>query len=329
MTTRGLGLGLTMRNRLPLAIIGGCVVIMASQHLRARTGAALARSVEATSGADELGILLSRVGAPGALAISQFKKAGMQDVTPHSLTADQRRKVAVALAALPKLTRHVLALRLHTLAFLDGIPGEGTGLTSPASVPGLYDISLRTSVIDESLIQFLTTKEALVFLNDGTGASVTVTGTGADAVTYVLLHESAHILDKVCNITGSSDESFESNVWRNDRELAPALAGVTPKTHFRGGGRLPLTQAPAVYDALARTPFVSLYATANRKEDFAELLAWQNVAARPQGDLVITEENAGAGTSRRWHPLESSGVRVRFARLSNLLGSPMTCRGLF
>jgi hypothetical protein len=77
--------------------------------------------------------LMERVGEPTADDITTFKKAGMQDVTPHILTGEERMAVEAALASLPSLKKHVLQHNLNKLAFVDGIPGEGTGFTSPSA----------------------------------------------------------------------------------------------------------------------------------------------------------------------------------------------------
>ncbi len=271
--------------------------------------------------------LLSRVATPSPLAVEVFKHAGMQGVTPHLLTDRERGKIAAALAVLPELNRHVLASRLHALAFVDGIPGEGTGLTSPAAQPGMFDITLRASVIDEPLSQFLTIKENRVFSHSDSGIAVKVTGTGTNALGYVLLHESSHVVDKTCGITGAATSGFDIGMWTSYKDLVPALAAITPKTHFRGGSPLALAQAAAIYDALSKTPFVSLYSTASREEDFAELVAWREMSQAHQADLVITVDNARNGEQRQWRPLSFPGVRARFAQLEKLYASPIGCRG--
>ena len=59
------------------------------------------------------------------------------------------------------------------------------------------------------LSTFLTTKEQRVFRDDGSGNTVAVMGTGTDAVTYVLLHESTHVADFVCGMT----KHPENGIW--------------------------------------------------------------------------------------------------------------------
>jgi hypothetical protein len=83
------------------------------------------------------GSLINRIAPPPQHVVDTFVGAGMKEVRTHSLTDIERAKVENALASLPELHRKVLEEHLHTLGFLDGIPGEGTGLTSPSDHPGL------------------------------------------------------------------------------------------------------------------------------------------------------------------------------------------------
>ena len=175
-------------------------------------------------GETDVAALMERVGAPSPGAVAEFKSAGMEEVRAHALTAAERAKVESVLASLPELNRRVLEKRLHSLAFVDGIPGEGTGLTSPFGKTGRYDITLRASILEEPLTTFLTTKEQRVFREDGSGTAVTVAGTGTDAVTYVLLHESTHVTDFVCGITKQPQSGFGAGVWASQKAMVPGLA---------------------------------------------------------------------------------------------------------
>ena len=93
--------------------------------LYAQPGATSAARMTSGTGAADAEALLSRVAKPSDLATNEFKKAGMQGVAPYTPTDEERGKIKAALASLPDQNRHVLALRLHALAFVDGIPGEG------------------------------------------------------------------------------------------------------------------------------------------------------------------------------------------------------------
>jgi hypothetical protein len=269
--------------------------------------------------------LMDRVAEPAKDDIDTFKKAGMQNVSPHRLTPGERKAVEAALAALPALNKRVLERHLHNLAFVDGIPGEGTGLTSPNKKTGLSDITLRASVIDESLTTFLTNKERRVYKRDGSEMTITVTGTGTNALTYVLLHESTHVLDVSCGVTNDPGSRFVQGIWAKYLTMAPSLAAITPTTYFRGADHLPIAKASSVYDSLAETPFVSLYATASRQEDLAELVAWHEIYTQDSGDLTIELRDAQGKTVKQWHPLTFPKVRARFTDVDQLLSSQPHC----
>ena len=263
--------------------------------------------------------LMQRIGQPSEAEIKTFRDAGMKDVKPHTLTSTERAKVLATISSLPPLNRDALSKHLERLAFVDGIPGEGTGLTSPGSRQGLYDLTFRASIIDESLSSFLTTKERRVFADDGSGVKVAVTGTGADALTYVLLHESSHVLDGACGIVKTFPNVFDEGIWAASNVMTPELEQtLAAKTYFRGGPRLALERAPEVYNSLSKTPFVSLYATSSAREDFAELVAWRELEKRYGGSLTIDVKNSRTNTDEEWHPLTFPALQVRFAEVDEL-----------
>lgn len=267
-------------------------------------------------------LLMERVGLPSSIAVKTFEQAGMLEVRPHALTQDERLKVKGALAALPTLHKRALLDKLDHIAFVDGIPGDGTGLTSPGEHTGHYDITLRASLISETLSTFLTTKERRVFSKDESETAVTVDGQGADALHYVLLHESTHVLDRACHITSDKNSPFIANVWNGSHALSSSLAStVLNDTYFRTNKPLPIDNAPIAYDALSKSPFVSLYSTASSAEDFAELVAW-DVIRHDHGDLAVTLEGNKSHATLQWHPLSFALVDKRFKYVDDLLAHP-------
>lgn len=188
------------RMRLPILVTALAIALIPPAHA---TAPASSQSETA-----EVEKLMARVAPPPQGVIDKFKEAGMEDIRPHILTAPEQAKVLAALTSLPTLHRRVLEQKLHSLAFVDGIPGDGTGLTSRDETKGSFDITLRASVIDESLSTFLTNKERRVFIDDGSGDTVTLKGTGTDALTFVLLHESTHVVDFTCGITSDLQSRF-------------------------------------------------------------------------------------------------------------------------
>lgn len=274
----------------------------------------------AISNASATDPLASRVAPPPQIAIEQFAQAGMRDVRPHDLTPTERSRVEAALASLPSAHRTVLEKRLSRLSFVDGMPGQGTGLTSPSADTGQFDITLRASLINESLSTFLTNKERRLFEADGSGRSIAIEASGTDALTYVLLHEATHVLDSSLAITADLDSPFVGSIWVARRELIPALAGsAAATTTFRGGRKIPISEADTIYDALAKTPFVSLYATASASEDLAELIAWNEVLQRFHGTLVISINDSDGKPVKRYELLSFPAVKARMARVDELL----------
>jgi len=287
-------------------------------------GLALAAIPESESIANELPSyssqsIMAKLGAPSEQAKQRFADAGMRGVQVHTLTRTERVAVELAISALPVLHRQVLAERLHSLSFVDGIPGEGTGLTSRNGTSDSYDITLRASLIHESLSDFLTTKEQRVFRNAPRGI-VTIRGKGVSALTYVLLHESTHMVDATLGLTRDLRAPLVSGTWtaRTD-PVAPLASEPALKTSFRGADSLPASDAVSVYRSLSRTPFVSLYSTASSSEDLAELISWYVVEARYRGSLTIDVRTQDGRLLEEFQPLKFPGVRARFPSIKALL----------
>ena len=152
-----------------------------------------------------------------------------------------------------------------------------------------------------------------LFADDGSGFSVQFDAGHADALTYVLLHEASHVVDQVLGLTDNADGPFRAGLWRDLRALAPAYDGtLMSATPFRRQPPVPLRHAPAYYESLRQSPFVSFYATAAAPEDLAELFAWQQLAAR-DAPLTLTVRNGQGQAIYRYRPLEQPVVQRRFA----------------
>lgn len=268
--------------------------------------------------------IIAKLGAPSEEAKKKFADAGMRSVHAHTLTLTERVDVERAIASLPVLHRQVLSEHLHSLSFVDGIPGEGTGLTSRNGTSDSYDITLRASLIHESLSDFLTTKEQRVFRNPARGI-VTVRGKGVSALTYVLLHESTHVVDATLGLTRDLEPPLVNGAWTARVDPVARFASEPAlKTPFRGAEPLPESDAMSVYRSLSRTPFVSLYSTASSSEDLAELISWYVIATRHRGSLTIDVRSEGGRLVETFEPLRFPGVRARFPGIEALLARRFT-----
>lgn len=266
--------------------------------------------------------LRSRVAPPDDAVLQAYVDSGLPRPTVHELTDEEWAKVDAALRALPALHRRVLEHHLRRLSFVDVPPGGGNALTrdvDPKNPHKQIDITLRAGLLHETMTEFLTGKERGVFEPDASGQIVTVEAGDASALTYILLHETTHAVDATLGISERAGTGFQRGIWLDRLRLAPPYdQSAINATTFRRGSRTPAAKAPALYQALSRTPFVSLYATAAAGEDLAELVAWEELAAQHQ-PLAIVIRDAAGGVVYRYEPLASALVRSRFSAVKQVL----------
>lgn len=267
----------------------------------------------AAVGGQTASVLRARIGPPHDETIKAYVEAGAKETKAHVLTDREWALIESAIADLPALYRQVLERRLARLSFIDAPSSAGTALTRSSEGPNgerLFDITLRADVLETSLSDFLTQKEAMLFSPDGSGYSVKVEAGEASALTYILLHETTHVIDRTLDVT-TAGGPFKT-VWVDYRSLAqPYATGVIAHSVYRRGPKLPLSQSPTLYRALAQAPFVSLYSTASAGEDFAELMAWRELSSRFETPLKIQVLDALGVAIVSVEPLKSPAVRSR------------------
>ncbi len=274
-------------------------------------------------GANDPVPLDSRIGRPDPAIIDIFSGAGASAISVHKLTPEELAMVNRALARLPRLHRDLLQRHLRRLSFLDLQPGSGSALTSRVGLDETslqFDITLRASLLEESLTAFLNTKEARLFEDDGSGFGVAFDAGESDALTYILLHEASHVVDQVLGLTDNAAGPFRAGIWNDLRALSqPHASSLAARTPFRRESAVPLRYSPAFYESLRKSPFVSFYASAAAPEDLAELFAWQQLASRFDQSLTLTIRDRGGATLYRYDPLESPKVQSRFVEVQALL----------
>jgi hypothetical protein len=283
-------------------------------------------------GLDPASPLESRVGPTPASVLKMFEELGPPAPTSHALTPDEKNQLAEALAALPPLHRRTLSERLRTLSFLDGMPN--TALTSTVNPDGdfrLFDITMRAGVFRQTTSEWLTEKERACFDASGSPLSISIEAGSKPAIVYALLHEATHVVDSSLRVTpapaaggkpgaGPETSAFTRGVWADattpesryrDRLLESAC--------FRNSGRvLPIADAQAVYEALERTPFASLYGSRNWYDDLAEFVAlYELTQALGQPYRIVIRR--GSETIFADEPMRSSLVLGRAASVKELL----------
>ena len=102
-------------------------------------------------------------------------------------------------------------------------------------------------------------------------------------------------------------------IWIDSRthEAAYSLPGLDI-AFFRTGKSLPIGGAQAAYEALAQTPFVSIYGSSNWYDDVAELVTWYHLSQRLKQPYRIILRD-GNNIVFTYTPMTSPLVIARFA----------------
>jgi hypothetical protein len=216
----------------------------------------------------------------------------------HKMSKADIDGVRMALAELTPLQRRVLQQHLAILSFADGMPN--TALTYPATNRhGFFNITVRSGVFHETISQLLNKKENSCFANEDAENRVVIDAGNMPALTYVLLHESTHVVDASVGLAEDTAKanglqrpvgSFMDGVWASWNTPVPNYNDpLLQVACYHRNGRTPdIRGAPSVYQALSRTPFPSLYATASVHEYVAELEAWGTLSKKLHQPYKIT-----------------------------------------
>ncbi|MCF6371356.1 hypothetical protein [Rhizobium halophilum] len=220
--------------------------------------------------------------------------------------------------------KSVLIKHLRRLSFVNAPSSLGSALTSRVEVDGgesQFDITFSSGLLSERLTEFLNRKEKNIFRADESGNQVYIHAGRSSVFTYILLHETTHVVDLVLGSSSQGFHALHEGVWKDGATSLEALYDIKPlqRILWRGGRRLPLAEAPAVYEALGMTPFVSLYAATAAGEDVAETVAWYELATHYDLDLRIEVRDKHDTLLIALEPLKSPLVRARFTAIKQLL----------
>lgn len=249
------------------------------------------------------------------------------NVSAHIVTLPERAILTKALAQLPDFHREVLQTRLRAIYFIDGFPNnaltfpEGGSTTEPT-----YSIAVRSGALHETISELVTRKERTLFDSAGSEPSVTIDAGTLNAMVYVLLHEATHIVDFAVGATPDpahpgGSHPLVSGIWRDDRTPVdeyrlPILTSIL----WRNRRAMSIMHAPDLYDALGRTPFISVYASCDSHDDLAELVAWTELTGRLHQPYRIIISK-GTTVMRVMEPAHSNLIRMRLKHLSQITGS--------
>lgn len=307
-----------MQNHALVALLGMCALS------GALSPGALAQS-SARVVADS--VLARRIGpAPQQF----FEMLRLPEARSRTLTTADREKVEAALGLLPPLHRSVLGERLAEISFVEGMPNNALTYPHPGdSTEGLFNVTIRAGVLNETVSELLTKKERTCFDTGSSPLELFIEAGDEPALVYVLLHEATHIVDRSLGLTPSDDRDVEKEValvkgaWESrlvadPRYRSPLLEGSCYRTR---GAVYPISEAQAVYEALAATPFASLYGSYNWHDDIAELVTWYHLTER-LGRPYRIEIRQEDETVFSYEPMRSPLVRARLGELQRFYRAP-------
>jgi hypothetical protein len=253
----------------------------------------------ANQSATDAQVLLSRVTRlPTAFLDIMGSEGNHEHIASHALTPEERQMVRQSLTALAPLQQRVMLQHLASISFADGMPNSA--LTYPAKGrPGFFNITIRAGALHETVSQLVNHKENACFAHENPGSRVVIDAGRMPALTYILLHESTHVVDASIGLTLDTAKrrgldkpvgEFGQGVWVDWKKPVPAYGSAVLQVgcYHHGGKDVDISAAPAVYQALAGTPFPSLYATASEHEYIAELTAYSALSQRFHQPYTIT-----------------------------------------
>ena len=278
-------------------------------------------------GVDSHSSIESRIGEVQTEIVKRFADFRLGTLTNHVLTDNERKKFSAALAALTPLQRRVLREHLRSVSFVDGMSNNAqTSRVNPGAPYPIFDFVIRAGLFNETVSEFATRKEQQLFETGGSSLSVAIEGGSMDAMVFVLLHESTHIVDQALHLTPStapgvpipeaSQTPFTRGVWESAMMpvaayRSPLLDGIAWQI---GGKPMRIERAQALYDDLKQTPFVSVYASTVSVEDLPELVAWRQLTQK-LGQPYRIEIRDGARVIYSYQPMASPLVRSRLREL--------------
>jgi hypothetical protein len=251
------------------------------------------------------------------------------DYLAYMPSGDERRMLADYWERLPAANRRVMQESLVRIYFIRNFVGAGMTDFVLSGDRRVYAVLyLNPAVFTKGISEWLTFRENSFFSPDASGTRVEIDcGAQYTALMYVLLHESAHVVDYVHPVTPFVDRGFAEAQGLSGRKT-PFVAGVwedydvlardfdiTENRDLHAYGMAPpaigASQMRALYDKIFRSPLVSGYAATNWAEDFADSVAFYHLTRELKQPYTVTISEHGKVVSVH-RPMESPQVQRRW-----------------
>jgi hypothetical protein len=279
---------------------------------------------------DTLSTLMSRVKqVPKELEqiLSQYGKFHPISYMP---VKSEREQLERAFSMLPVIYLNIIRAHVRSISFVDSISLRALTYTVNRANYGIYDIVINRATLSQDVSTWLTNKERTCFESGNSPLSVSFQAGSLDAIVYVLMHETTHVVDDVLRLTEAGSVYFEANkvtanafnggIWMNRSTLALKFRhSILDSTRFRLGQVLPIDSARSVYTAFEETPFVSLYSMFSLSEDVADLFTVYYLTQHLSQPYVIEIKNKGR-VIFSYEPAKSPSIKERFKYAALVIG---------
>jgi hypothetical protein len=253
---------------------------------------------------------------------------GNQIYISYTPSETEMYQIQSYLDLLPQSYMQTLQERLIGIYFLDNWIGSGAADYVFDSDDEVYSyIVVNPEIMNHDASWWLTYRETSCFLSDDyedNGITITIDcGEEYTGLMLLLIHESSHIMDYVHHYTpyvvegvgqSVSETDFIQDVWI-DFEVPEEVTDFSLREYItfygtNGGPLINTFEASELYNELKKTPFVSLYASLNWAEDFAEYCLWYYFTTELHQPYRIIVSRDGT-VEMIYEPMESSLVRDR------------------
>ena len=253
------------------------------------------------------------------------------DYSPHVLTGEERRLVNESLKLLPPGIVKAMEDRLIGIYFINNFLGNGLAdwVLDRESRFYVY-LVFNPSVLKKNITRTVTDKEKTCFIVNDPAYDIQLDcGTGLSGFYYILLHETAHLVDYVSEVTPYTEEDvkvykkrvlpttpFVAGVWKNHDETSVEYPFRKEVTFygFNKGPKINITRAPEIYRVLETTSITSLYGTLNWAEDMVEMLTFYHLTEKLKQPFIIKVLKNGREIYR-YEPMKNPLVRKRLHHL--------------
>lgn len=218
---------------------------------------------------------------------------------PYAPTPAELAEARSIISRMPKEYKDKIAPRLLGIYFVENLIGSGwSEWMQGKDGKRYYYMVFNSKVLKMTAGEWITGKEKSVFIMDDPGMDLTIdVGAGLSGFYYIFYHEISHVFDYIASVT-PGEPGMEKVVQYEMRSATHSFAKQYPFMYsawlnFRlpvkeynfpgrdnvtfyglsGGPKIKISEAPAYYEKLRSTPFVTLYASLNWMEDFAEFMA--------------------------------------------------------